>query len=200
MRSRVSVVPGLVVEAVRADVLEQRRPLFVLGLRHGGDRIQWLVLDLDGVPRVLRAVSIVGDDDRDQVSDETDPVGCEGEEDGTQIPGDRPRKLQRAERALQLGGGDHGHHTGHRAGVRRVERDDPRMGHRAPDERRLEGSRPGDVVDVATAPAEDAIVLDTGDALADEARGAGHTRLARIERSPRRTWSTNSSGCSYAAK
>ena len=179
-RVRIAELHALGVEHVRADVLEQGRSCRILGLLDRRDGVEDVVFDDDRVARVLRHVAAFGQDQRDRIADVAHLVGGErGEHRTGDVRCLRP-ELHRVGDLRELRAGDDRHDAVERARLLDVEIGDATVRDRAAQEDRVHHPRQPDVVDIATAAAEDLLVLDAPDALAGE---AGRGRNAHTPRS-----------------
>ena len=154
----------LVGEVAPQRLVHHGRARLQCGLRIG-HRWQRLVLDVDELERVLREVAAVGDDDGHALTDvahllrgQAAPrvlgrVGTEVGQGAGELRGPRP--------------GDHQVHAGSGLRGAGVDRDDPRVRHRAAQHRGVQHPRPHQVGDVAAAAAQELGILDLADRFPD---------------------------------
>ena len=111
---------------------------------HVGDRGQRVVVDDHGLGRVERLRLRLGDDHRDDVADEADLAARE------RRPVHRRRQHHEAVMVgeVEVAGGVHGDDAGHRPGVVEVDRLDPRVRDRRPDERDVQQPVDLEVVEI----------------------------------------------------
>ena len=144
-----------------------------LEVDHGRKRLE---LDVDQVAGVLGDVPVLGDNDRDRIADEAHGVR---RQDRSGRPDDATAD-RRVERRVLEGREvlvrEHGMDAGQRTGRGEVERDDPTVRDVAAHERRFQHARQRDVIDVATAPGEQAGVLLACHRLADESARVDRVR------------------------
>ena len=161
----VDVVVGLPFLVVADD----RRAVGERLLRRG-DRRQDLVVDVDQLERVACDVGALGDDRGDLLALEADLVGGEH---GLRVARQRrhPRQVVLRHQLAR----HHGDHARQGRGAARVDRLDPRVRDRAPQELHVEHVGQGDVIDVVPAAAEEAAILKPLHRVSEAARfDCGH--------------------------
>jgi hypothetical protein len=114
------------------------------------DHRQFLVLDVDQLERVAGGVPVLGDDERHLLALEPHLVGREDRHRvGRQ--GRRPGEVE----ALQVLAGDDGEHLRVGQCLGGVDRDQPGVRHRRPEDRAVQHAGQHDVVEVAALPADE---------------------------------------------
>ena len=136
------------------------------------DRRQRLIGHSDLFRRVLGLVACSGDDTGDQVAIEADLVDGHGfDRDGFQ-PVDRRRHAQRIGPLREIGTGGDQFDARHHAGGVGVDTQDACMRVGGADETRDQGARKHQVVEIAAASGQEALVLPPPRAVADHAHGS----------------------------
>ena len=170
-------------DVVAERLVEQRGALTQGGLRVG-DRVERLVVRLDRLEAVLGRVAVARDDDRDRLPDPERPsVGDRRQrtrfqlhvdlllQSGRDLP---PRGLgEGADAPGEVGPGDRGHDALDLERRRDVEARDLGMGERAPQHRRVQRARDGDVRREPPGPADESRIFLAAEPLPDPARRHG---------------------------
>ena len=147
------------------------RRIGLRGLAAVGGRRQRLVIDLDQGGGVLGEIAVVRDHERDRLAHVGDLAVGEREgphplerRSGVRVPQHAPLRHDRG----QIVEREHGMDARRRQGGGFRERADERMGMRAAHERHVQDARQHDVVDETSAPAQQGVVLEPGNARSDQ--------------------------------
>ena len=160
--------------------MDQRRTV-VEGLRHVGDCVERLPVDLDELRRVLRLRARLRDHDGDAVALVAGHIGQGVVRRVLHVLGDGPCARHRGlPVVLEVGGREHGEHAVGRLSRGEIELGGTRVRVRAPDDHHEGGADRSHVVDVGAAAGQERLVLAALDRCADVRRlflGRAHDAL-----------------------
>ena len=169
------------VAGVRALVIvDDRAAIGDRGL-HVHDCRQWLVVDDDGLERVGGMHGIGGEHHRDAVTDVTHLVDGKRREPGhDDVIGDGPDARDRAVEIAEFGGAIGGHDIRHLQGARDIKLRDASVGHRAAQDRHVQGAGQLDVVGPVGLAMEEPCILLAANRPAERSRRIGHVRHVNL--------------------
>ena len=172
---------------VVGELVVERRLALVERVLVGDDRFEHLDVLVDELERVFRGVAVLGDDQRNRIADVADLVGRETVDGGRlqarhHVHADHRTRLRGLRQPGEIGAGVDGDDARERPRLGRVDRHEPAVRHGAAEERAVQHPRQHDVVDVATASAQDARILGPRHAAAPMERAPTSTAISILLR------------------